>query len=87
MTGVQTMWFFYGVATSGNSVSTYLQAPTVTANNLWPNVVSVQIQLTFTNPLYAANGTAATAGQTAVQPPTLGLSRWVVLMRMAGATS
>jgi hypothetical protein len=87
MTGVQTMWFYYGVATSGGSVTTFLDAPTVTANGLWSNVISVQIQLYLTNPLYAATGTAATAGQTAQQPATIGMSRWVVLMSMAGVTS
>jgi type IV pilus assembly protein PilW len=87
MTGVQSMMFYYGVATSGASVNNYLDAPTVTANSLWSNVVSVQIILSFTNPLYAAPGTAATAGQSSVQPATLNLSRWVVLMGMTGVTS
>jgi type IV pilus assembly protein PilW len=94
MTGVQSLMFYYGVQTnpaSGkNSVDTYLDAPGVTLGAYWPNVMSVQIIMYFSNPLYAAPGTAATAGQTtstASQQPTVGISRWVVLMSTVGVTS
>jgi type IV pilus assembly protein PilW len=91
VTGVQTLWFFYGVRTNPaaghHSVDTLLQAPAVTAGGYWPNVISVQVQLWFTNPLYAVAGQPATAGQSAAQPATIGLSRWVVLMNMGGVTS
>jgi type IV pilus assembly protein PilW len=81
VTGVQRLWFFYGVQTKttpgDHSVDTYLQAPDVTHGGYWPNVISVQVQLYFANPLAAAPG----------QLPTIGLSRWVVLMNMGGVTS
>jgi type IV pilus assembly protein PilW len=91
MTGVVNMYFFYGVQTntaSGtNSVDNVLQAPAVTSGGYWLNVMSVELVVFFTNPLYAAAGTAATAGQSAAQPATLGISRWVALMSMVGVTS
>jgi type IV pilus assembly protein PilW len=91
MTDVISLNFFYGVQTSpawgNNSVDNILEAPQVTAAADWQNVISVEIVVYFKNPLYANAGTAATAGQTASQPPKIGISRWVVLMSAAGVTS
>jgi len=40
---------------AGNNVDEYLNAGQMTAAN-WQNVISVQISLTFLNPLYSAAG-------------------------------
>jgi len=86
MTGVTAMSFLFGVAPAGSSsVDTILDQSS--AVNFWSNVVSVQVNLTFTNPLYAAAGTTATAGQSNAQPSNAPMSRWVVLMNQVGATS
>ncbi len=55
--GVTNLTILYGVKTSaaaaGNNVDTYLNADPMTAAD-WSSVISVMIQLTFTNPLYTA---------------------------------
>jgi type IV pilus assembly protein PilW len=60
VSGLQNLAVLYGVQTnsaSGNtSVDTYLNASQVTAGNYWPDVVSVQVALTFKNPLYGQPG-------------------------------
>src|ERR1700722_10857731 len=52
--GVVNLSILYGVKTNagaaGNTVDTYLNASQVTAANDWNNVISVLIELTFTNP-------------------------------------
>jgi type IV pilus assembly protein PilW len=52
---ITNMTVLYGVKTSttsaGNNVDTYMTAAQV--GGLWANVISVQVTLTFTNPLYA----------------------------------
>jgi type IV pilus assembly protein PilW len=60
--GVTNLQILYGVKTSttsaGNNVDTYETANLVSN---WNNVISVQVALTFTNPLYAAgNGQSKT---------------------------
>jgi|SRR5665213_585617 len=76
--GVTQMAVMYGVNTlgSGNNVDTYMNAAQVTAAGAWNNVMSVQITLTFTNPLYVAAGQG--------QQPTLSFQRNVAVMSSTG---
>jgi type IV pilus assembly protein PilW len=57
--GITNMSILYGVKTSagaaGNNVDTYMNATQVAAAGLWGSVISAQVQLTFTNPLYVAS--------------------------------
>jgi type IV pilus assembly protein PilW len=57
--GVTNLSVLYGVKTNvaaaGNNVDEYLNASQMSAIN-WQNVISVQISLTFLNPLYSAAG-------------------------------
>jgi hypothetical protein len=78
VSGVTSLQVLYGVNSAGtaNTVDTYMTATQVTANGRWANVISVQLALTFTNPLY----TAANAGQTA----TITFQRTVGLMSVIG---
>jgi type IV pilus assembly protein PilW len=77
--GVTNLTVLYGVKTNlaavGNNVDTYLNAGQMTASN-WQNVISVLIQLTFTNPLY----TQAGLGQT----KTVTIQRVVDVMNQTG---
>jgi type IV pilus assembly protein PilW len=56
---ITSLTILYGVkanpAALGNNVDTYMPAALVNAGAQWANVISVMVQLTFTNPLYAAN--------------------------------
>jgi len=64
----------YGVSTSATNptnVDTYLTAALVPN---WNNVISVSVQLTFTNPLYVA---ANPQGQL----PTITVQRYIAIMR------
>jgi type IV pilus assembly protein PilW len=63
VSGVTKLTVLYGVnsAGTGNTVDTYMNAAAVTATGRWANVVSVQLQLAFTNPLYTAAGLGQTA--------------------------
>jgi len=61
---------------SGNNVDTYMNASQVTN---WSNVVSVQITLTFSNPLIGAPGQPANGGQT-----TFPLTRTINIMQQTG---
>jgi type IV pilus assembly protein PilW len=58
--GVTHLSVLYGVKTNlaaaGNNVDTYMNATQVNAGAYWQNVISVQISLTFNNPLYTAAG-------------------------------
>ena len=78
ISGVTNLNVLYGVKTNfaidNNNVDTYLNANQMTAAN-WGNVISVNVSLTFTNPLYAA-GTA--------QPQTILISRVIDLMNRIG---
>jgi type IV pilus assembly protein PilW len=56
---VHQLSVLYGVNTSGsgNNVNTYMSAAQVTAGGLWNNVLSLQLTVTFNNPLWVAGGT------------------------------
>jgi type IV pilus assembly protein PilW len=78
-----SMTILYGVkanpAALGNDVDTYMSAAQVNATPvLWGNVISVLVQLTFTNPLYAANP--------AKQPQTVQIQRVIDVMSQTGPT-
>jgi type IV pilus assembly protein PilW len=84
VSGVTKLSVLYGVNTSGsgNNVDTYMNATQVTnAPNpsYWQNVVSVQISLTFTNPLYVAAGQG--------QPQTIIVQRFVDVMNQTGPST
>ena len=76
--GITNLAVLYGVntggATAANNVDTYMTADLMTPAN-WDNVISVMIQLTFTNPLYTAGST---------QPPTITIQRVVGVMNQLG---
>jgi type IV pilus assembly protein PilW len=78
--GVTNLSILYGVKTNagaaGNTVDTYLNASQVTAANDWNNVISVLIELTFTNPLYTNGSTT--------QPKTIEIQRVVGIMNQLG---
>jgi type IV pilus assembly protein PilW len=77
--GVTNLSFLYGVkadaAAAENDVDTYMNATQVNAAGLWGSVISVQVQLTFTNPLYVANQG---------QPQTISIQRVVDVMNETG---
>jgi type IV pilus assembly protein PilW len=82
VSGVTNLQIYYGVQTntsvSTNSVDTYLDAAQVTAGpggGYWPNVISVQLTLTFVNPLSGQPGQTST---------TIPFMRTVVVMNRAG---
>lgn len=81
ISGVNNLQIYYGVQTNTavatNSIDTYLDAATVTAGNNWANVKSVQIKLTFLNPLW---------GQTN-QPQYITFTRIVDVMNKTGVTT
>jgi type IV pilus assembly protein PilW len=74
---IQNMSILYGVNTtaSGNNVDTYMNASQVTALGLWDDVISVQITMTFTNPL---------AGTSPSQPATFQFQRVIGVMSQIG---
>jgi type IV pilus assembly protein PilW len=74
--GVTNLRVLYGVNTtgSGNNVDSYQTAAAV-AN--WNTVISANITLTFTNPLYSA-------AQPQGQPPTFVLQRNIAVMNQVG---
>jgi type IV pilus assembly protein PilW len=75
--GVTNLTVLYGVnTTGGNNVDTYMTATKVNSTSNWNNVISANIALTFTNPLFA------TAPQG--QPPTFVLQRNVAVMNQTG---
>jgi type IV pilus assembly protein PilW len=80
---VTNLSVMYGVkssaAATGNNVDTYMNAAQVTAQNLWGSVISVLIQLTFTNPMYVASQPT-----TAVNQPTVSIQRVVGVMNQDG---
>ena len=81
VTGVTKLIIFYGVQTNTGSgttsADTYLDAPTVTAGSYWPSVKSVQVQLTFVNPLVGLSGQTTTKAN-------LALTRVIALMATTG---
>jgi type IV pilus assembly protein PilW len=80
---IQTMAVRYGVRVDvtqpGNNVDTYMDAAQVNAAGLWNSVISVQVTLTFTNPLY----NAANPG---LQPATFQVQRVIGVMSQTGPT-
>jgi type IV pilus assembly protein PilW len=79
VTGVSGLEVVYGVSTThDNSVSEYMTADQVTANALWGYVQSVNLELTFVNPMYAQSG--GVPGQSATLPV---ISRIVSLTQTA----
>jgi type IV pilus assembly protein PilW len=81
--GITGMSVLYGVesgnGTATNSVDAYITADLVTAGNLWPQVRSVQVTLTFVNPM------AGQPGQTA--NPTVSFTRNIAVMYKTGVTT
>jgi type IV pilus assembly protein PilW len=77
---ITNMTILYGVRTNataaGNNVDTYMNAAQITAAALWGSVISVSVQLTFTNPLYASPG----------QPATVTMQRIIGVMNQTGPT-
>ena len=91
VSNVTSLQVLYGVnsAGTGNTVDTYMTATQVSAAGRWDNVISVQLQLTFINPLcasnyggqtscFAASGSTATANNG--QKPTITFQRTVPIM-------
>ncbi len=78
--GVTNLTVLYGVkrnaALPGNNVDTYVNASLMTAAD-WSGVISVMIQLTFTNPLYKTYGSTT-------QPATITIQRVVGVMNQLG---
>jgi type IV pilus assembly protein PilW len=76
--GVTALIILYGVNTSGggSNVDTYMTAAQVTASAAWNNIISVRIELWFTNPLYT--------GPNLGQPATFKLRRDIGIMSQTG---
>ncbi|HJS92379.1 MAG TPA: PilW family protein [Steroidobacteraceae bacterium] len=80
--GVTDMVILYGVATGAdNNVTEYLTAQQVTAGGYWPNVTSVQVTLTFVNPMYTQSGQVV-----AGQPATVSFTRVISVMGRVGTS-
>jgi type IV pilus assembly protein PilW len=79
--GITNMTVLYGVVSgngvASNSVDAYLTADLVTAGNYWPQVRSVQVTLTFLNPMSAQPG----------QPPTVNFVRNIAVMYKTGVST
>lgn len=82
VSGVQNLQILYGVQTNPSagtsSIDAYLDATQVAAGNYWGNVISVQIDLTFVNPLF---------GQPGQTSSTVSFRRVIAVMNMAGAST
>jgi len=80
---ITSMSVLYGVRADatkpGNNVDTYMSAQQVTNAGLWNNIISVQVTLTFTNPLY-------NAGNPGLQPATFQIQRVIGVMSQTGPT-
>jgi type IV pilus assembly protein PilW len=79
--GITNIAVLYGVESgngvASNSVDAYLTADLVTAGNYWPQVRSVQVTLTFQNPMSAQPG----------QPATVNFSRTIAVMAKTGVST
>jgi len=79
--GITNMTILYGVESgngvASNSVDAYLTADLVTAATLWPQVRSVQVTLTFVNPMSAQPG----------QPATVNFTRTIAVMYKTGVST
>lgn len=77
VSGVTSMTVLYGIQTNlavvGRQVDTYMTAAQVTAQTAWSNVVTIQMNLTFTNPLYPGAGL-----------PTIQIQRTIDVMGQGG---
>ena len=84
VSGVQTMTIMYGVHTTpyngdiDDNVDTYMTAANVTSGGYWPAVTSMQITLSFLNPLY---------GKTPGQPKFVYFTRVIAIMGRTGAVT
>ena len=80
--GITGMSVLYGVesgnGTATNSVDSYLTADLVTAGNYWPQVRSVQVTLTFVNPMF---------GQPGQTSATVTFTRTIAVMYKTGVTT
>jgi type IV pilus assembly protein PilW len=80
VSGVTNLTVLYGVKANvglpTNDVDTYMTAQDVTTNLLWGRVITVLIQLSFSNPLYTPNE--------ALQPQTVTVKRIVGIMNQTG---
>jgi type IV pilus assembly protein PilW len=80
--GITGMSVLYGVESGNgmatNSVDTYLTADLVTAGNFWPQVRSVQVTLTFVNPMF---------GQPGQTSPTVTFTRNIAVMYKTGVST
>lgn len=85
VTGVTNLQFYYGLQTNAgsgtSSVDTYLDAPAMTAGSYWSKVISVQVTLTFTNPL------AGLPGQTGTAKQTIPFTRMIGVMNKTGVNT
>ena len=86
VSGLTNVQILYGVQTNSasgnNSIDAYLDASQVTAGNYWPDVISVQVALTFQNPLYGTGN-----GQSTTVPQTVTFRRVIDLMNKAGVNT
>lgn len=75
---ITRMTVLYGVrsnaAAAGNNVDSYMSAAQVNAAGLWGSIISVSVDLTFTNPLSAYTG----------QPATFDIKRTIGVMSQTG---
>ncbi|HEY2419465.1 MAG TPA: PilW family protein [Steroidobacteraceae bacterium] len=80
---VTNLSILYGVNSTGtdNNVDSYMTAAQVTAAAVWNSVISMQVSLTFTNPLYSAT---AQQGQGTTQPQTITFTRDIGVMNKSG---
>jgi hypothetical protein len=80
--GITNMTVLYGVQSgngaASNSADTYLNAAAVTAGNYWTNVKSVQVTLTFINPMF---------GQPGQTNATVNFTRIIAVMNKTGVTT
>jgi type IV pilus assembly protein PilW len=85
VTGVSNLVVLYGVKTAAgiaaNSADTYLAGNVVQAANLWSNVVSVKVTLTYTNPLKNQPGQTSVG---AAIGTTIDFTRVIALMNNTG---
>jgi type IV pilus assembly protein PilW len=90
VSGITNMQIYYGVQTnpgvSNNSVDTYLDGNTVTADGYWGNVLSVKIKMTFVNPMYGALGGQGQT-QIASMPQTISFERVIDVMNRTGVST
>jgi type IV pilus assembly protein PilW len=77
VSGLQDMQILYGVNPSGGTAAEeYMYASDVTTGGYWPDVDSVKVMLTFTNPLAKEVG----------QPPDVTFTKVIPIMSRVGVT-